>query len=40
VALTGYGEDDARRRSAHAGFDTHLTKPIDIDALEDVLRRL
>jgi PAS domain S-box-containing protein len=40
VALTGYGENDARHRSAQAGFDTHLTKPIDIAALEDVLRRL
>jgi signal transduction histidine kinase len=28
VALTGYGDTDARRRSAEAGFDGHLVKPV------------
>ena len=33
VALTGYGEAESRTRSAQAGFDVHLVKPADVDAL-------
>jgi PAS domain S-box-containing protein len=33
LALTGYGQDSDRARSRAAGFDAHLTKPIDIDVL-------
>lgn len=33
IALTGYGGDEDRRRSGVAGFDTHLTKPIDVEEL-------
>ncbi|MFC0679648.1 ATP-binding protein [Lysobacter korlensis] len=33
VALTGWGTQDDRRRSAEAGFDHHLTKPADIAAI-------
>ncbi len=29
VAITGYGQDEDRRRSREAGFDLHLTKPVD-----------
>ena len=29
IAVTGYGRDEDRRRSKEAGFDLHLTKPID-----------
>jgi CheY-like chemotaxis protein len=29
VAITGVGTDEARRRTADAGFDRHLTKPAD-----------
>jgi PAS domain S-box-containing protein len=29
VALTGWGQDDDRRRTAEAGFDHHLVKPVD-----------
>jgi DNA-binding response OmpR family regulator len=29
IALTGWGQVDDRRRSLDAGFDEHLTKPID-----------
>jgi CheY-like chemotaxis protein len=36
IALTGYGGDDDRRRSHEAGFDVHLTKPVD----PGLLRRL
>ena len=39
VALTGYGEAQDRARSREAGFDRHLTKPIDPDQLRDLLRR-
>jgi PAS domain S-box-containing protein len=37
IALTGYGQDEDRRKALAAGFDAHLTKPIDPAALEDVL---
>jgi CheY-like chemotaxis protein len=37
VALTGWGQDEDRRRSAEAGFDHHLVKPAEIDALQDLL---
>ena len=30
IAVTGYGQESDRRRSAEAGFDTHLVKPIDL----------
>src|SRR5262249_16999005 len=33
VALTGYGQESDRVRSQAAGFEAHLTKPIDIDLL-------
>jgi len=36
VALTGWGQDDDRRRAREAGFDRHLTKPVasdDVDGL-------
>ncbi len=37
IALTGYGQDDDRRRALEAGFDTHLTKPVDLDTLRRLL---
>ena len=39
VALTGYGQDEDRRRSHEAGFDHHLTKPVDPGELQAVLTR-
>jgi PAS domain S-box-containing protein len=33
VALTGWGQDSDRRRSADSGFDEHLVKPIDLDTI-------
>jgi CheY-like chemotaxis protein len=33
IALTGWGQEDDRRRARAAGFDHHLTKPIDPDQL-------
>ncbi|MES2978116.1 MAG: ATP-binding protein [Pseudomonadota bacterium] len=40
VALTGWGSDNDRQRSFEAGFDEHLTKPVDLSALERVLKGL
>lgn len=37
IALTGYGQPDDVKRARDAGFDAHLLKPIDPDALTDVL---
>ena len=33
MALTGYGQDEDRRKALEAGFDVHLVKPVDMDAL-------
>jgi PAS domain S-box-containing protein len=33
VAVSGYGQEEDRRRSKQAGFDFHLVKPLDHDAL-------
>ena len=40
IALTGLGTEDDLRQSREAGFDTHLTKPVDFQTLEAVVRRL
>ena len=40
VAVTGLGRDEDRRRSAEAGFDHHLVKPIDLASLARARRRL
>jgi CheY-like chemotaxis protein len=40
VALTGWGQNEDRRRAQDAGFDLHLTKPAPIDALENLLARV
>jgi len=40
IALTGWGQDEDRRRSREVGFDTHLVKPLDPDALSTLLSRL
>jgi PAS domain S-box-containing protein len=37
IAVTGWGSDTDRRRSRESGFDDHLTKPIDLAALEPLL---
>jgi signal transduction histidine kinase/DNA-binding NarL/FixJ family response regulator len=38
VALTGYGTPEARERSRQAGFDHHLIKPVDAEALQEIMR--
>ena len=40
VALTGWGQEEDRRRSQEAGFNHHLTKPVDPLALTKLLARL
>ena len=37
VAMTGYGQEDDRRRSRTAGFDEHLVKPVEAQVLRDLL---
>jgi len=37
IAVTGWGQDDDRRRAVEAGFDHHLTKPIDPEQLESMI---
>jgi two-component system CheB/CheR fusion protein len=39
VALTGYGQEDDRRRSTEAGFNHHLTKPVEPDTLAELLAK-
>jgi two-component system CheB/CheR fusion protein len=37
VALTGYGQEEDRRRAEEAGFDVHLVKPVDLAVLYSLL---
>ena len=37
IALTGYGGEADRRRALEAGFDHHLTKPVDPEKLRGLL---
>jgi CheY-like chemotaxis protein len=37
VALTGYGQPEDRRRAEDAGFDAHVVKPVDLQALDRIL---
>lgn len=36
IALTGWGQEEDRQRSTAAGFDEHLTKPVDFTRLEAI----
>ncbi|HYK41667.1 MAG TPA: hybrid sensor histidine kinase/response regulator [Thermoanaerobaculia bacterium] len=40
VAITGYGLPEDRRRALAAGFDDHLTKPVSVRAVLELLDRL
>jgi CheY-like chemotaxis protein len=40
IAVTGYGLPADRERSATAGFDAHLVKPVDLEELKRLLRSL
>ena len=37
IAVTGYGQEDERRRSRQAGFDVHLVKPVDAEELHRLI---
>ncbi len=37
VAVTGYGQMSDRQRTLQAGFDLHVTKPVDVERLNEVL---
>jgi CheY-like chemotaxis protein len=38
IALTGWGQADDKERARAAGFDRHLTKPVDPDLVEEILK--
>ena len=40
IALTGWGQEEDRRRTKEAGFNHHLVKPVDTDILERILAEL
>jgi hypothetical protein len=37
VAVTGWGQDQDKKRALGAGFDAHITKPAEMEALERIL---
>jgi CheY-like chemotaxis protein len=39
LATTGYGQQDDKRRSEEAGFNAHMVKPLDLNALQALLGR-
>lgn len=40
IALTGYGQEDDKLKSKQAGFDFHLTKPVGIADIENIIKQL
>ena len=40
IALTGHADEATRQRTQRAGFEAHLVKPVQIDALAEEIRRL
>ena len=40
IALTGWGQEEDRRQSEDAGFDHHLTKPVDFKLLKELIASL
>ncbi len=40
IAVTGWGQDEDRRRSRDAGFDHHMVKPVDVPALINLLSQV
>jgi CheY-like chemotaxis protein len=40
IAITGYGQDTDKKNAFAAGFDHHLTKPVDLKRLMAILDEL
>jgi CheY-like chemotaxis protein len=40
IAVTGYGQPDDQKRAIAAGFDMHLTKPLEASVIDASLRRM
>ena len=40
IALSGWGQSEDRRKSREAGFDHHFVKPVDVEALIELIRKL
>jgi CheY-like chemotaxis protein len=40
IAITGYGQEEDQRRAQEAGFDHHMTKPVEPAALAKLLTSL
>jgi CheY-like chemotaxis protein len=40
VAVTGYGQEEDRRRTRDAGFDHYWVKPANLESIEALLRSL
>jgi CheY-like chemotaxis protein len=40
VAMTGWGQDEDKRRASEAGFDRHFTKPVDPSEIEQLIAGL
>ncbi|MEO7577792.1 MAG: response regulator, partial [Massilia sp.] len=38
IAVTGYGQDSDRARALASGFDQHLSKPVDLAHLDELLQ--
>ena len=38
VAITGYGQESDRAEALASGFDRHMTKPVGLDMLQELLR--
>lgn len=39
VAVTGWGSEETKKKAREAGFDEHLTKPVDLSRVESVLEQ-
>jgi signal transduction histidine kinase len=39
IALSGYGQDEDRKKTHDAGFDDHLVKPVELDNLQQAMSR-
>lgn len=40
IAISGYGQEEDQRQANEAGFDVHLTKPVELDHLQQILAKL